>query len=81
VAPYFEFGGGVVFTNRDVPSGVSNVNFTPGMAVGVNVAHGKAHWSVELRWLHISDAGLTAYNPGINTIQLRAGLGWFHRKE
>jgi hypothetical protein len=81
VAPYFEFGGGVLFTSRDVPADVSNVNFTPGSAVGVNVGHGKAHWNLEVRWLHISDAGLTAYNPGINTIQLRAGLGWFHRKE
>jgi hypothetical protein len=81
VAPYFEFGGGVVFTNRDVPSGISNINFASGTGIGVNVGHGKAHWSLEVRWLHISDAGLTAENPGINTIQLRAGLGWFHHKE
>jgi len=81
VAPYFEFNGGVLFTTKDVPSGISNINFGSGTAIGVNVGHGKAHWSLEVRWLHISDAGLTADNPGINTIQLRAGLGWFHHKE
>ena len=81
VKPYFEFGGGVLFTSRDVPPGVSNINFVSGTAIGFNVGRGKAHWSLEARWLHISDAGLTADNPGINTIQVRAGLGWFHHKE
>ncbi len=52
-----------------------------GTGIGANVGHGKAHWSLEVRWLHISDAGLTDGNPGINVIQVRAGLGWFHRKE
>jgi lipid A 3-O-deacylase PagL len=81
VAPYFEFGGGLLFTSRDVPPGVSNINFASGPAIGANVGHGKAHWSLEVRWLHISDAGLTADNPGINVIQVRAGIGWFHHKE
>jgi lipid A 3-O-deacylase PagL len=81
VAPYFDFGGGLLFTSSDVPLGVSRVNFTSGPGIGANVGHGKAHWSVEVRWLHISDAGLTADNPGINVIQVRAGIGWFHHKE
>jgi hypothetical protein len=29
--------------------------------------------------MHISNAGLTTYNPGINTIQVRIGLGRFLR--
>jgi hypothetical protein len=81
VAPYFDFGGGVLFTSRDVPAGVSNINFASGPGMGANVGHGKAHWSLEMRWLHISNAGLTADNPGINIIQARVGLGWFHHKE
>jgi len=81
LAPYFDLGGGVLFTSRDVPSGVSNINFASGPGIGVNVGHGKEHWSLEVRWLHISDAGLTNNNPGINVLQVRAGLGWFHRKE
>jgi Lipid A 3-O-deacylase (PagL) len=81
VAPYFDFGGGILLTGSKVPAGVSHVNFASGTGIGVNVGHGKAHWSLELRWLHISDAGLTDDNPGINVIQARAGLGWFHHKE
>jgi hypothetical protein len=78
VSPYFDLGGGVLLTSSQVPAGVSRVNFASGPAVGVNVGRGKAHWSIEVRLLHISDAGLTNDNPGINTIQVRTGLGWFH---
>lgn len=81
VAPYFDFGGGVVFTTSDVPAGVSSINFASGAGFGLNIGHGKAHWSMEVRWLHVSDAGLTDHNPGINVFQVRAGLGWFHHKE
>ncbi len=81
INPYFDLGGGVLFTSSDIPAGISRINFASGPAIGVNVRHGKAHWSLEVRWLHISDAGLTDENPGINTIQVRAGLGWFQRKE
>jgi hypothetical protein len=81
ITPYFDMGGGVLFTSSDVPAGITRINFASGPAIGVNVRHGKAHWSLEVRWLHISDAGLTDENPGINIIQLRAGLGWFQRKE
>jgi len=81
VTPYIDLGGGVLFTTRDVPADVSNINFASGGAVGVNVGRHKAHWSLEVRWLHISDAGLTDLNPGVNTVQVRAGLGWFRHKE
>ena len=81
VAPYFDFGGGVLFTSANVPAGVSRINFTPGGAVGINVGHGKAHWSLELRTMHVSDAGLTTVNPGVTLVMVRAGLGWFHHKE
>lgn len=81
LAPYFDFGGGLLFTTSDVPPGVSRVNFASGPAIGANVGHGKAHWSLEVRWLHVSNAGLNDANPGINIIQARVGLGWFHHKE
>ncbi len=63
VMPYFDLGGGVLFTSRQVPDGISNLNFASGAGVGVNVGRGKRHWSLELRWLHISDAGLTDEIP------------------
>lgn len=81
VTPYFDMGGGVLFTSHNVPSGISRVNFASGPGAGANFGHGKAHWSLEVRWLHISDAGLTPENPGINILQVRAGLGWFRHKE
>jgi len=81
VAPYFDMDGGLLLTSSNVPSGISRVNFASGPGVGANFGHGKAHWSLEVRWLHISDAGLTPDNPGINILEARVGLGWFHHKE
>jgi Lipid A 3-O-deacylase (PagL) len=35
--------------------------------------------SLELRYMHISNAGLATPNPGINTVQVRLGVGKFSR--
>jgi hypothetical protein len=75
--PYFELGGGTLFTNRQVPTGTSRVNFTSGAALGMHILRNRFNWSIELRYMHISNAGLAALNPGINTIQLRLGIGLF----
>lgn len=77
IVPYVELGGGVVFTNVTVPTGTSRVNFTPTTAIGMHVLGERFNWSIELRYMHISNAGLTTPNPGINTIQARIGFGWF----
>ncbi len=79
VVPFAELSGGVLFTNHEVPAGSSNVNFTPGAAFGAHFLRGKWNWSAEVRYLHISNAGLTVSNPGINTVQIRVGLGRFKR--
>ena len=81
VVPYFEIGGGTLFTNVRVPSGTSQVNFTSGGAVGLHFLRNKHAISAEVRYMHISNAGLTTPNPGINTIQFRLGFGWFSQKE
>lgn len=81
VAPYFELGGGTLFTNNQVPAGTSRVNFTTGGAVGLHFLQSKHNVSAELRFMHISNAGLASPNPGINTVQLRIGFGWFSQKE
>jgi len=39
----------------------------------------RGNFSAEIRFMHISNAGLTNYNPGINTIQVRIGIGQFLR--
>jgi lipid A 3-O-deacylase len=77
VAPYVDIGGGTLFTNNQVPSGTSRVNFTTSGALGLHFLRSKYNWSAELRFMHISNAGLSTPNPGINTIQLRIGLGRF----
>jgi lipid A 3-O-deacylase len=80
VAPYLELNGGTLFTNKDVPPGTSDVNFTSAAAFGVHLFGEKYAWSLEARYMHISNAGLTAPNPGINSVQVRIGIGKFwHR--
>jgi lipid A 3-O-deacylase len=77
VVPYVEIGGGALFTNVKVPEGTSHVNFTPTGAFGVHFLRGKYNCSAEIRYMHISNAGISRPNPGINTIQVRLGLGRF----
>lgn len=77
VSPYLELCGGTLFTDHNVPSGTNNVNFTPQAAFGVHILGAKHNVSLELRYLHISNAGLATPNPGINTVQVRLGIGKF----
>jgi lipid A 3-O-deacylase len=78
--PYLELGGGTLFTNHQVPIGTSAVNFTPSAALGMHVLGDKLAYSVEVRYLHISNAGLSSPNPGINTVEVRVGIGKFFGK-
>jgi lipid A 3-O-deacylase len=78
LAPYVELTGGVLFTNHNVPANTNTVNFMDQAALGTRIGGAKHHWSVELRYMHISNAGLGNLNPGINTLQVRLGLGWFY---
>jgi lipid A 3-O-deacylase len=76
--PYFELGGGVLFTNREVPTGTSAVNFLPHAALGVHYFV-RPRWAVSfnVRYEHISSAGLASPNPGVNTVQIQVGLNRF----
>ena len=76
VQPYLELNGGTLFTSHDVPTGTSRVNFTSSAALGTHFL-GEHAWTVEVRYMHISNAGLTTPNPGINTVQVRVGVGKF----
>ena len=75
IVPYFELSGGTLFTNHDVPPGTSSVNFTSGAALGTHFLRDRCNWSLELRYMHISNAGLSSSNRGIYTLQVRVGLG------
>jgi hypothetical protein len=81
VAPYFEIGGGTLFTSTNVPAGTSRINFTTSAALGLHFLQSKHNLSAEVRYMHISNAGLATPNPGINSIQFRLGFGWFSQKE
>lgn len=76
-APYLSLSGGTLFTNNQVPPGTSRVNFTSSGGLGIYILRGKYNWSTEVLFMHISNAGLSAPNPGINTVQVRIGLGRF----
>jgi len=77
LSPYLELGGGTLFTNHTVPFGTSSVNFTSAAALGTHILGERWNWSLEVRYLHISNAGLERLNPGINTVQVRVGVGKF----
>jgi hypothetical protein len=79
VVPYAELSGGLLFTNHDVPPRTSSVNFTPAAAFGLHFLRARYAWTVEGRYLHISDAGLSRLNPGVNTFEVHLGIGKFRR--
>jgi hypothetical protein len=83
ISPYLELSAGMLVTDHNVPAGTNTVNFTPSIAFGTHILGPKYNWSVEGRYLHISNAGLGRYNPGLNTVQVRVGFGKFfstHRR-
>ncbi|MGH9531020.1 MAG: acyloxyacyl hydrolase [Terriglobales bacterium] len=78
VAPFFEAGGGLLYTTSSVPPGTSRINFTPQGAFGFNVfTRERRSISFDARYAHISSAGLGSPNPGIDTVQFRIGFNWF----
>jgi len=77
VSPYLELTGGVLFTSHDVPPGTNTVNFMDQAALGMHILGAQHNVSVELRYMHISNAGLATPNPGVNTVQVRLGVGRF----
>ena len=78
-SPFLELTGGVLFTNHDVPTNTNTVNFMDQAALGTHILGAKYNVSVEVRYMHISNAGLGNLNPGINTVQVRIGAGRFFR--
>jgi len=79
ISPFLELTGGVLFTNHDVPTGTNKVNFMDQAALGMHILGAKHNVSLEVRYLHISNAGLATPNPGINTVQVRVGIGRFFK--
>ena len=80
-SPYLELCGGTLFTDHNVPTGTNTVNFTDQAALGVHILGAKHNVNLELRYMHISNAGLATPNPGVNTVQLRLGVGKFFGRQ
>ena len=81
LVPYLELSGGTLFTTHDVPIGTSSINFTSAAAFGMHILKPKYSWTIEARYLHISNAGLERLNPGVNTVEVRIGVGKFRRSQ
>jgi hypothetical protein len=76
--PYLELGGGVLFSNHAVPLNTSHVNFLTHATLGFQFFNNQRRaFTAGVRYEHISNAGLTVPNPGINTVQFQLGLNWF----
>jgi lipid A 3-O-deacylase len=76
--PFLELGGGVLFSNHVVPNNTSRVNFVTHGALGFHFfSNERRAFTASVRYEHISNAGLTVPNPGVNTVQLLVGMNWF----
>ncbi len=77
--PYFELGGGVLFTNNNVPVITSSTtNFLTHAGVGLHFfTSDRGAITLTTKYEHISNAGLATPNPGINTVQFTVGYNWF----
>ena len=78
IVPYLELGGGLLFSNHAVPVNTSHINFVTHATMGFQFFNNdRRAFTAGIRYEHISNAGLTVPNPGINTVQFQVGLNWF----
>jgi len=78
--PFLELGSGVLFSNHVVPNNTSRVNFITHGTLGFQFFNNQRRtFTASVRYEHISNAGLTVPNPGVNTVQMRLGIGRFVR--
>lgn len=79
LVPFMELGGGMLFTQDQVPQRSSRFNFTPQAGFGLSFFNAVGSGvTFELKYMHISNAGIKKPNPGINSIQMLAGYEWVH---
>ena len=72
--PFIGGLAGMLYSNRRIPDGAFRLNFSPQAEIGLSFGS-RSHqfWNIEMRYAHISDAGLHHPNPGVNTILVLAG--------
>lgn len=75
--PFFEVGGGMLFTGNEVPARTARFNFTPQGGFGLTIFNSPQNaLTFQLKYMHISNGGFQKPNPGINSIQFLAGYEW-----
>lgn len=76
--PFVDIGAGPSATDINSPDlgGIFEFNVQIGGGVYYFVRSNTAV-SVEYRWFHLSDAGITTSNDGVNTQMVQAGVTWF----
>lgn len=74
---FASIGGGVMGSTASVPDGGSEFNFTPSLGLGCTLEVARdIRLYVSARWLHISNAGTYADNPGRDNLSVWAGLSF-----
>ena len=72
---FVEGGVGLLFTEHNVPTDGTNINFTPQVGFGFSFdANDSARWLIGLRWHHISNANTHRTNPGRDSLMLWVGM-------
>jgi hypothetical protein len=83
VEPYVELGTGPMFSNRRVPAATSRINVSSQSGFGFRLfASSRFPITTGYRFSHISDAGFTGRNPGLNVHSVVVGtrLRTFHSR-
>jgi opacity protein-like surface antigen len=76
--PFFDIGAGPSATDIGLPDLGETFEFNVQIGAGTYYFIRKnTALSLEYRWFHISDAGLSAVNLGSNTQMIQGGVTWF----
>lgn len=76
--PYVDIGIGIAFTEIRAPDLGASFQFNEQAAVGVNYFFtNDAAVNFEIHFLHLSSAGLSKPNQGVNTLGPCIGVNWF----
>ena len=66
---------GLLWTDREVPDGASNLNFTPRLSIGGTIAlSDDVRFIGAIGWSHVSNAQTSGFNPGFDALRVNVGL-------
>lgn len=74
---YVDGGAGLLATNENVPHNGSSFNFTPQAGVGITYEIAdNVRMFTGARWHHVSNSGSFENNPGLDELQMYAGVSF-----